>query len=167
MGDKVKETHKYSRTFHFVKLTSAFFLGFFIFLGLYIPLEKVVSGISTDILAMILIAGSIIVSWLVHKFMLNKVYDTLSTMAYMKNDLETIVSYADATYLKRMFEPAYVKSENWFAMQNLKALPPEHRRKAAMDAAKKILDPHTVAAKHVASPQNTQSASQPKPTTRK
>jgi hypothetical protein len=89
--------------------------------------------------ALSLFAITTLVTILVHVFGLNRVYDTLSTKSYITNELQTNVSYADAVFLKKIFEPAYIKSDEWVSMKNVTALPENMRRKVVMDTANKIL----------------------------
>jgi len=141
MGNQTNETtHKYSRTYFTVKIISALFLGTIIIVIAFVALQGNMRDSDNAFLYGLGIFGvTALVTTLVHVFGLNRVYDTLSTKSYITNELQTKVSYADAVFLKKIFEPAYIKSEEWVSMKNVIALPEDMRRKVVMDTANKIL----------------------------
>ena len=138
MGDQsTVSTHKYSKTFFTVKIISAVFLGTLI--GVITFIIFIDAMRENFLLALGILSGTVIFSTLIHIFGINRIYDTLSTLAYIKNELQTEISYADAAFLKKIFEPAYIKSDEWVSMRNIVALPDNMRRKAVMDTANRIL----------------------------
>ena len=141
MGNQTNETtHSYSKKFFAVKILSALFLGAIIIIIAFIVLQDNMSeSDNTGLYALSIFAITAIVTILVHVFGLNRIYDTLSTKSYITNELQTKVSYADAVFLKKIFEPAYIKSEEWVSMKNVVSLPENMRRKVVMDTANKIL----------------------------
>ena len=138
-------THKYSRIFRFLKLMSIMTMSMVLFLASYIPLKNIfvklgiIDVVQRDIYTAVIIFFMATISLLLHVLVLNKIYDTLSTYYYITDLLDTPISYSDAKYLKRIFEPAYLKSDTWMTMQNIVTLPEGMRKKAIFDAAKKIL----------------------------
>lgn len=146
MTKKIHETHKYSKKFYYVKVLSNIIFGTILILITYNPIQSLINSFNfnSSIIKDLLIVGFFIliavIDTLIHTFSINRFYDTLSTYFYMRNELETEISLADANYLKKIFEPAYIKSESWLTMQNIIKLPDNMRRKAAMDTAKKMLE---------------------------
>jgi hypothetical protein len=107
------------------------------FLQGYIDLEEKLVKALADLC---LIFVSLSFSTLLHVIFVNRIFDTLSTYSYITNELQTTISYADAMYLKPLFEPDYQKTESWETMINIVKLPEDMRRKAVLDTAKKLLD---------------------------
>jgi len=81
----------------------------------------------------------IILSTVIHVLSFNKYYEILSIQDYMKNKLGTEVTKAEASYIKKIFDPPYNSSENWVTIEGILHLPKEQRKKAALDAVKYIL----------------------------
>ncbi len=143
---KVKSTHKWSSIFMIVKLSSNILLGVIMIFVVNSPVQSFISRqdfISSayrDIVTIFVFLIFILLVTLLHIFLLNKFYDSLSTMFYIKNELDTLVSLREANYLKKLFEPSYLKENKWISMQHIKDLPAELRRKTIIDTAKKIYD---------------------------
>lgn len=141
-----KKTHKWSSIFSIVKIISNFLLGTTAVLVLYIPLKSFfetsenLTSLHKDIITIALIIITALLTTLIHIFLINKFYDTLSTFFYIKNELHTIVSLKEAGFLKKLFEPQYLKENAWISMSNINSLPPEIRRKTIIETAKKIYD---------------------------
>ena len=144
MDKKIAETHKYSKSFQIVKILSILTLGIGLFVFAYFPLKMVcdtmsIATMGKDIFVSVVIVITALISLLLHKGLLNKYYDTLSTYYYITNDLQTNITMSEAKYLKQIFEPTYLKTDTWVTMKNIVALPEDMRKKAIMDAAKRIL----------------------------
>ena len=137
-----KETHQYSGSAKVYKIVSFSVIALVVLSVTVALIEKFHPKLEPNAIFVVLFVFPLLVSWLLHAASLNRLYDTLSTKSYITNVLQTKVSYAEAAYLKQIFEPKYNKSGAWITMQNVTALPEDMRRKAVMDAAKKLLSEH-------------------------
>ena len=138
-------THQYSKRFTIVKYLSISFLSIILVVVFhFVVAVKILNTMNSDpYMKMAIEIGSIlvlvIISAFVHYLFINKIYDNFSTMAYMKNELQTKISFSDASTLKQVFEPEYINSNSWESMHGLVHLPENLRRKTAMEVAKKLL----------------------------
>jgi len=158
----------YESKYNLIKYVSFFVVGLII-LVLFGVFHKQICGFlgidPNDIIAnIILLLVPLSISAIIHIFWVSKHFDTVSTFYYMKNELKTNVTMADAAYIKRIFDPEFMKADSWVTLEGVLHLPENLRRKAAMDAAKKILSQPAKPVKKT-NPTKTNTAAKPKTTT--
>ena len=149
MSKQTVETHKYSKACAILKIVSISFLGMLLFFIVLIPIRMLLDPLEldlpisrklfNDIKAGFILINTIYISFILHHFLLNKLFDTCSTYMYITKELKTNITFAEAKYLRQLFEPDYLKNDTWVTMQNILSLPENMRHKAIMDAASRIL----------------------------
>jgi len=143
MAKKEKAKNPYESKYNLMKYFSFFVVGLVILVlfGVFHRQICLLLGIDPNdiILNIVILLVPLAINAIIHIFWVSKHFDTLSIFRYMRNVLKTNVTMADAAYIKRIFDPEFVRADSWVTLEGVLHLPENLRRKAAMDAAKKIL----------------------------
>jgi len=176
MARKDIAKNPYESKYNLMKYFSFFVVGIVIFALLYLFRDKIYGLLRfepKEITLIVLFFILLSISAIIHIFWVSKHFDTRSIYRYLRNVLHTNVTMTDAAYIKRIFDPEYVSANSWVTLEGVLHLPENLRRKAALDAAKKILSqPQKPVKKPTATKpattakHKTTTAQKPKPTTK-